>query len=168
MSPGSPKPKLLVGMTQRCLALCCAVTLLSLANALVLPPATDPLRGSKLVLARHSPPCLAAKPRPGGRPARGGGGGGGFGPAGGSKPKVAATGARSEAADLRAAAKAYARLNADSSLATDVYVRATADKEWLKTGSVAVAEGGSLLQAAYSQRRLVIGHATKISKRCAA
>ena len=158
-------------MARRCLALCCAVTLLSLANALVLPPAaTSPLRGPKLSRARHSPPRLAAKPRPGSRPARGGGGGGGFGasPTGESKPKVAATGARSEAADLRAAAKAYARLNADSCLATDVYVRAAADEEWLKTGSVAVAEGGSLLQAAYAQRRLVIGHATKISKRCAA
>ena len=154
-------------MARRCLALCCAVTLLSLANALVLPPATS--RVPKLGLARHSPPRLAAKPRPGSRPARGGGGGGGFGasPTGESKPKVAATGARSEAADLRAAAKAYARLNADSCLATDVYVRSAADEEWLKTGSVAVAEGGSLLQAAYAQRRLVIGHATKISKRCA-
>ena len=48
------------------------------------------------------------------------------------------------------------------------YVRATAGEEWLKTGSVAVAEGGSLMQAAYAQRRLVIRHATKISKRCAA
>ena len=137
-------------MTRRSFALCCAATLLSLANALVLPPAaTSPLRGPKLSRARHSPPRLAAKPRPGSRPARGGGGGGGgfgaspaggskpkaasggggFGasPAGGSKPKVAATGAKSEAADLRAAAKAYARLNAESCLATDVYVRATAD-----------------------------------------
>ena len=134
-------------MTRRSFALCCAATLLSLANALVLPPAaTSPLRGPKLSRARHSPPRLAAKPRPGSRPARGRGGGGGFGasPAGGSKPKVAATGAKSEAADLRAAAKAYARLNAESCLATDVYVRATADEvsssssgsstyeEWLK------------------------------------
>ena len=135
-------------MTRRSSALCCAATLLSLANALVLPPAaTSPLRGPKLSRARrHSPPHLAAKPRPGSRPARGGGGGGGFGasPAGASTPKVAATGARSEAADLRAAAKAYARLNAESCLATDVYVRATADEvsssssssstyeEWLK------------------------------------
>ena len=162
-----PKHRVSAQMARRCLALCCAVTLLSLANALVLPPATS--RVPKFGLARHSPPRLAAKPRPGSRPARGGGGGGGFGasPTGESKPKVAATGARSEAADLRAAAKAYARLNADSCLATDVYVRSAADEEWLKTGSVAVAEGGSLLQAAYAQRRLVIGHATKISKRCA-
>ena len=46
-------------------------------------------------------------------------------------------------------------------------MRATAGEEWLKTGSVAVAEGGSLMQAAYAQRRLVIRHATKISKRLA-
>lgn len=155
-------------MARLCLALCCA--LLPLSDELVLRPATKPLGAPKLALARRSQPRLAAKPRPGSRPARGGGGSGGFGasPAGGSKPKGAATGARSEAAELRAAAKAYARLNAESALATDVYVRATAGEEWLKTGSVAVGEGGSLMQAAYAQRRLVIRHATKISKRCAA
>ena len=108
-------------MARRCLALCCA--LLPLSDALVLRPATTQLGAPKLGLARHSQPRLTAKPRPGSRPARGGGGGGGFGasPAGGSKPKAAATGARSEAAELRAAAKAYARLNAESALATDVY-----------------------------------------------
>ena len=111
-------------MARRCLALCCA--LLPLSDALVLRPATTALGAPKLGLARHSQPRLAAKPRPGSRPARGGGGGGGFGasPAGGSKPKAAAAGARSEAAELRAAAKAYARLNAKSALATDVYPQA--------------------------------------------
>jgi len=110
-------------MARRCLALCCA--LLPLSDALVLRPATTPLGAPKLGLARHSQPRLAAKPRPGSRPARGGGGGGfGASPAGGSKPKAAAAGARSEAAELRAAAKAYARLNAKSALATDVYPQA--------------------------------------------
>jgi len=33
-------------------------------------------------------------------------------------------------------------------------VRATAGEEWLKTGSVAVAEGGSLMQAAYFKLKL--------------
>ena len=34
-------------------------------------------------------------------------------------------------------------------------------------GSVAVGEGGSLLQAAHSMRPLIVGHALKISKRLA-
>ena len=110
-------------MARRCLALCCA--LLPLSDALVLRPATTHFGAPKPGLARHSQPRLAAKPRPGSRPARGGGGGGfGASPAGGSKPKASAAGARSEASELRAAAKAYARLNAESALATDVYPHA--------------------------------------------
>ena len=112
-------------MPGRSLTLCCSATLLlSVAHALVLPAGTRPLSGPKLRRVGCSPLCLAAAAKRGG-----GGGGGGFGakPVAGSKPKGVTTGSKAGGADLRAAAKAYDRLNADSALETDVYVRASAN-----------------------------------------
>ena len=125
--------------------------------------AQQPARRAHVVAAASKVKASKAKAKGGGGGF--GGGGGGFGStATAAKPAAAASFGGST---LRAAAKAHARLCEAGGLNTNVFVRADESSDWLLVGSVAVGEGGSLLQAAHAQKRLIVGHATKISKRLA-
>ena len=126
----------------------------------------NPARCAPVVAAASKAKASKAKTKAKARGGGGfGGGGGGFGStAAAAKPATAVSFGGST---LRAAAKAHARLCEAGGLNTNVYVRADESSDWLLVGSVAVGEGGSLLQAAHAQKRLIVGHATKISKRLA-
>ena len=69
----------------------------------------------------------------------------------------------------KAAARTHQKLCDTGALSTNVYVRPAhdTDSDWLLVGAVSVGEGGSLMQAAHGQRRLVLSHSTKMSKRLA-
>ena len=103
-----------------------------------------------------------------------GGSGGGFGEKILQKKEVTAT----------EMAKAYERLTAAGAIPIDVYARVDPalgvvaasfpgsaseppqeGSDWLVVGRVAVAAPGTLQQAAQHQKRLILEHATKISKR---
>ena len=64
-------------------------------------------------------------------------------------------------------AKAYTRLMGKGAVSIDVYVRSATDGgDWLLVGRLTVATGmGTLMQGAQYQKRLILQHATAISKR---
>jgi len=61
---------------------------------------------------------------------------------------------------------AYKRLVKDGAVSIDVYCRGAAQGgDWLLVGRLAVAAPGTLMQAGAFQKRLILNHAIKISKK---